>query len=261
MPGISATSISSASAPIGIEPQPSQHTSHATSASRGANTSPIAQPTRPRMPDEQGAAAVHGVGPWKLRLGIDRRLRPLERADVGGDRPAVGRRHAVRVAVHRAVAVGDHVDEQLVRRIHQPRFVEARRLGEAALDDHSVGVAAEPMAFGAEDVETLAAALGPAPASSAAFRRGHCRGPARARRCPAAGSAAPCRYGTRSSAHIRRACSGHSSSGSDGSPASSSVEMTGALLIAAPAPRSTRRGFRGSVRVLSASNFGSFASM
>ena len=57
------------------------------------------------------------------------------------------------------MAVRDHVDEMLVGRIDQPRLVEARRLREAALHDHSVGIAAGAVAFGAEDVEPLAPAF------------------------------------------------------------------------------------------------------
>jgi hypothetical protein len=48
---------------IGIEPQPSQHTSHATSASRGANTNPIAQPTRPTIPTSRARPRFTASGP------------------------------------------------------------------------------------------------------------------------------------------------------------------------------------------------------
>ncbi len=57
----------------------------------------------------------------------------LQRADVGGDRPAVGRRHPVGVRVHRTVAVGDHLQEMPVGRLAQPRRVEARRPRHPAL--------------------------------------------------------------------------------------------------------------------------------
>ena len=55
-------------------------------------------------------------------------LAELQRADVRGDRPAVGDRHLRRVVLHRAEAVGHHVEEVADRRVAQPLLVVRRRL-------------------------------------------------------------------------------------------------------------------------------------
>ena len=107
----------------------------------------LAAPAR-RRPIELGAAIGRHV--------VDRRaLAELQRADVGGDRPAVGHRHLRRVVLHRAEAVRHHVEEIADRRVAQPLVVERRRRPEAALHDHAVALARAAVARRAEHVEPL----------------------------------------------------------------------------------------------------------
>src|SRR5436190_9768154 len=74
---------------------------------------------------------------WRL-LSLVLRVAELKGANISGDAPAVIRGNSVVVAVHRPVTVGDHVVEVPVRRIAQPRQIEAWRAHEAALRDHPV---------------------------------------------------------------------------------------------------------------------------
>src|SRR4051794_10694016 len=86
-------------------------------------------------------------------------LADLQGADIGGDVPAVFRADALVVAVHRAKAVGDDVEEVTNRGIAQALVVKGGRVDEAALGDHAVAVSEPAMADGAEDFELLMSAL------------------------------------------------------------------------------------------------------
>src|SRR5438874_12537739 len=91
-------------------------------------------------------------------LRSDLKLRKLQGADVGDNRPTVGWRHAVAVGIHRSVTAGDGVKKQLRRRRAQLRVVERRRVRKAARDDDAIPVTVKPMARGTENTETLAPA-------------------------------------------------------------------------------------------------------
>ena len=84
--------------------------------------------------------------------------RQLQRADIGGDRPAVVRIDAVGIGKHHAIAVGDDVVEMLRRRRGEPVDVIGRRRRKAVRDDDAVAIAGEAVAGRAVDVEALAAA-------------------------------------------------------------------------------------------------------
>src|SRR5581483_8987379 len=82
----------------------------------------------------------------------------LQRAYIGDDRPAIPWRHAGRIGIHCAMAVGDDVEEILVFRGAQPIVVIAGRARHAALDDDAGPVAARTVARRAENAEALAPA-------------------------------------------------------------------------------------------------------
>ena len=75
------------------------------------------------------------AGLRKAQIGLDRRvLAELQRPDVGGDRPAIAHGHLCAVVLHRAEAVGDHVEEVAVLLLAQAILVIRRRLAQATLD-------------------------------------------------------------------------------------------------------------------------------
>jgi len=86
-------------------------------------------------------------------------LAALERADVGGDGPAVGDGDAIGVGIHHAVAVRDDVEEMADGRIAEALLVVGRRRRKTAAHDDAATVAVAAVADRAVDVETLAAAL------------------------------------------------------------------------------------------------------
>src|SRR5690242_12329582 len=79
-------------------------------------------------------------------VGERRMLAQLQRANIGDDRPAVAWPHAVAIAVHHAIAIGDDVEEMLVVRVAQARLMQARRLRHAALHDDAIAAAGAIMA-------------------------------------------------------------------------------------------------------------------
>ena len=117
-----------------------------------------------------GIRGAHGAAPWAgaPREGDDpasgasardAKQVLLERADVGGDRPPVVRRHARAVGIHDPEAIGDRVEEELRRGLHQHRLRAGRRTQKAQADDRAVAVALIAMTGRAEDAEPLLAAL------------------------------------------------------------------------------------------------------
>ena len=191
------------SAPSGIAPHASQQTSQAASASRGPRRG-RPRNHQPRERKQGGAAVDHRPVP------LFGRGCPLQRADVGRDRPAIGRRHPVGIAVHHAVAVGDHVDKMLVRRRDEPRIVELGGRGKPRWT--TIPSASPPSPWHrAEDFRTAPARAGPARRSSAGARQGHCPCGPRARRCPAPAPEPRARCGTGPTVPTRRPWAGRSS--------------------------------------------------
>src|SRR3954451_15073693 len=83
----------------------------------------------------------------------------LKRADIRHDAQTVLGCDTLVVAVHRAVAVGDHVIKVAVGRVSQSIDVKRRRPGKAALNDHALAVPQPAVTGGTEDFELLMAAL------------------------------------------------------------------------------------------------------
>src|SRR5665213_517068 len=86
-------------------------------------------------------------------------LAQLQDADIGGDGPAVGWRHAVGEAVHDAEAVADGVHDLAVGEGLLVGLYEALGLGEAARRDHAGAAPRRVVAHHAIDAVALAPAL------------------------------------------------------------------------------------------------------
>ena len=75
----------------------------------------------------RGGRAVEVAAAIRRHVVHRRALAQLQRADVGGDRPAIGHRHLRRIVLHRAEAVGHDVEEVADGRVAQALLVIRRR--------------------------------------------------------------------------------------------------------------------------------------
>src|SRR6185369_4229597 len=82
-------------------------------------------------------------------------LTGLKSSNVRNDRPTVSRRNLVRVTIHLAPAIRDHIEEMSDRCIPQPVVVIGRRLWKASANDHAITVARRAMADNAINVAPL----------------------------------------------------------------------------------------------------------
>ena len=126
----------------------------------------------------------------------------LQRPDIGGDRPAVRRRHPRRVGKHDAIAMRDDVVEMLDRRLAQSLGQIGGRLREAALDDHAVAGRRKARDTARRRCRSAPGRAAAAPASPAAAGA-----PARRRARPCRAAAAPGSRGRRRTAPRSRAVS------------------------------------------------------
>src|SRR5690242_6434638 len=83
----------------------------------------------------------------------------LQCPNVGNDGPAIARRNLCRVAVHRAKAVRDVVEEIAVRRLAETILMKTGRMLHPAHGDHAIAVTLQTVAGGAENLETVSTAL------------------------------------------------------------------------------------------------------
>src|SRR5207302_8231347 len=83
----------------------------------------------------------------------------LQRADISGNGPSVGRFDAFRVGIHNAVALSHYVEEMSHRRLSQSIDMKGGRRWKTTLDDHAVAFAGAPVAESAINVVTFPPAL------------------------------------------------------------------------------------------------------
>src|SRR5262245_45640315 len=86
-------------------------------------------------------------------------LAELQHPDVGRNQPSIAYRNLLGVALHRAEAVRDHVEEVADAFLAQPIVVIARGLTQTTLHHHAVAVTEPSVTRRAVDIESLLAAL------------------------------------------------------------------------------------------------------
>ena len=145
-------SSTAASAPTGTSLQNANAASHPRRGGPGAAMASVTSAAQyDRSRKQQRAPIVRPVltagTPFASgTVGDGGAARQLQRADIGGDRPAVVRIDAIPVGVHHAVAAGDHIVEVRRGRREEAVDVVGRRLGKSVGDDDAVAVACEPVA-------------------------------------------------------------------------------------------------------------------
>src|SRR5258708_5163529 len=96
------------------------------------------------------------IGGWNVLYGAAHAV--LQRADVGGNAPAVVRSHTRGVARHGAKTIRHHVEKMSNRRVRQLGCEIGRRLPIASTHNHALAVAETAVAGGAVYIEALLAA-------------------------------------------------------------------------------------------------------
>ncbi len=110
-----------------------------------------ARQTSPATTPHMSMAASQRLEIIGRKAGDRRRLAELQDLDIGGDGPAVGRRHAVGVGIHDAIAVGDDLDHMIGGHGPQARAGETLRPGKTAGRHDAVAVAGRAVTLHAVD--------------------------------------------------------------------------------------------------------------
>src|ERR1700722_6817256 len=75
-----------------------------------------------------------------IKLPCRRGLTELERSKIGDNCPAVLRRYAIAVTVHRTVTIGNHIEDMSNRGDTQPIQMPAWRRNESPLNDNAAAI-------------------------------------------------------------------------------------------------------------------------
>ena len=123
-----------------------------------ARRRPAGSPATATIKATRLAGRRHSIAPRSFDLRSDFGvLAPLERPDIGGDRPAIGGLNTVGEGIHCAMAVCYYVVEMLDGRLPQTIRMIGRWRRKSALDNHAIAVPQLGMTGSAIDTKALLA--------------------------------------------------------------------------------------------------------